>query len=56
MSDRYVDALDACATLVDDRIDCEGRLAGLAVADDQLTLPRPIGTIESIALSPVCTG
>jgi hypothetical protein len=38
LPNRNVDALNAGALLVDDRIDCYGGLAGLAVADDQLTL------------------
>ena len=38
LADRHVDALHAEATLVDDRVDGHGGLAGLAVADDQLTL------------------
>ena len=33
-----IDALDARALLIDDRIDSDGGLAGLAVANDQLTL------------------
>ena len=36
--DRHVDALHAQATLVEDRVDGDRGLAGLAVADDQLAL------------------
>ncbi len=38
LADGDVDALHAQATLVEDRVDGDGGLAGLAVADDQLTL------------------
>ena len=38
LADRDVDADDALALLVDDRVDRDGRLAGAAVADDQLAL------------------
>ena len=38
LADRDVDALNARALLVDDRVDRERGLAGLAVADDQLAL------------------
>jgi hypothetical protein len=38
LADGDVDALNAGALLVDDRVDGDGGLAGLAVADDQLTL------------------
>ena len=38
LADGDVDALHAQAALVDDRVDGDGGLAGLAVADDQLAL------------------
>ena len=38
LGDRHVDADDAGPLLVQDRVDGDGRLAGLAVADDQLAL------------------
>ena len=38
LGDRHVDADDARPLLVEDRVDGDGRLAGLAVADDQLAL------------------
>ena len=38
LADADVDALHAEALLVDDRVDRDGGLAGLAVADDQLAL------------------
>ena len=38
LADGHVDADQALALLVDDRVDGEGGLAGLAVADDQLAL------------------
>ncbi len=38
LTDRVVDADDALALLVDDRVDRHSGLAGLAVADDQLAL------------------
>ena len=38
LADRVVDADDVLALLVDDRVDGDGGLAGLAVADDQLAL------------------
>src|SRR4029453_17738610 len=38
LADRDVDALHVAGVLVDDRVDGHGRLAGLAVADDQLAL------------------
>ena len=36
--------------------DCDRCLTGLSITDDQLTLSRPIGTMESVALIPVCNG
>src|SRR5690606_28461242 len=39
LPDRDVDADDALPLLVDDRVDGDRRLAGAAVADDQLPLP-----------------
>ena len=38
LPDRDVDADEVAALLVDDRVEGDGRLAGLAVADDQLAL------------------
>src|SRR5439155_26254908 len=38
LADRHVDAQEVAALLVDDRVDGEGRFAGLPVADDQLAL------------------
>ena len=38
LADGHVDALHVLTLLVQDRVDGDGRLAGLAVADDQLTL------------------
>ena len=38
LADRHVDTDQVLALLVDDGVDGHGRLAGLAVADDQLTL------------------
>ncbi len=38
LADRHVDADEALALLVDDRVDGDGGLARLAVADDQLAL------------------
>ena len=38
LADGDVDADDVAVALVDDRVDGDGRLAGLAVADDQLAL------------------
>ena len=38
LADSDVDADQIFALLVDDRVDGDGRLAGLAVTDDQLTL------------------
>ena len=38
LADRHVDADDILALLVDDRVEGDGRLAGLAIADDQLAL------------------
>ena len=39
LADRHIDADHPLALLVDDRIQRDGRLAGLAVADDQFALP-----------------
>src|SRR2546429_7782984 len=39
LADGDVDALNAGGLLVDDGVDREGGLAGLAAADDQLALP-----------------
>src|SRR5690606_31188110 len=41
LADRHVDALHALTLLVQDRVDGDGGLAGLAVADDQLALAAP---------------
>ena len=41
LADRHVDADEALAFLVDDRVDGDRALARLAVADDQLTLAAP---------------
>src|SRR5258707_9698294 len=41
LSDRDVDAFNARALLIDDGVDGHRRLAGLAVADDELTLTAP---------------
>src|SRR5690606_10921533 len=41
LTDSDVDALDAGAALIDDRVDRDRALAGLPVADDQLALPAP---------------
>src|SRR5690606_21487018 len=38
LTDRAVDADDVAALLVDDRVECDRRLAGTTVADDQLAL------------------
>ena len=43
LPDGDVDAQDAGALLVDDRVDGDGGLAGLAVTDDQLALPAADG-------------
>jgi hypothetical protein len=56
LADGDVDADNVLALLVDDRVDGDGGLAGLAVADDQLALAAADGIIESIALMPVCSG
>src|SRR5207302_10534061 len=55
-ADGDVNADHVLALLVDDGVDRDRGLAGLAVADDQLALPLPIGIMESIALMPVCSG
>src|SRR5437762_94896 len=39
LADRGVNAHDAGVALIEDRVDRHGRLAGLAIADDQLALP-----------------
>src|SRR5581483_6405073 len=38
LADRDVDADDVLSLLIDDRVDRDRRLAGLAIADDQLAL------------------
>src|ERR1700680_2220785 len=43
LADRAVDAGDALALLVDDRVDRDRRLAGLPIADDELALAAPDG-------------
>ena len=43
LPDRDVEALHARAFLIDDRVDGDGGLAGLAVADDQLALAAADG-------------
>src|SRR5216684_597895 len=39
LADRDVDALHVLAALIDNRIDCNRGLAGLAIPDNQLALP-----------------
>jgi hypothetical protein len=56
LADRHVDAGDVATALVHDRIERDGGLTGLPVADDGSRWPRPIGIIVSIALMPVCSG
>src|SRR5690349_9604865 len=41
LPDRYINADDVLTFLVDDRVDSNGRLTCLAVADDQFTLAAP---------------
>ena len=43
LPDGHVEALYAGSLLVDDRVDADGGLAGLAVADDQLALAAADG-------------
>ena len=43
LPDGDIDTDDVPAALVDDGIERDGRLSGLAVADDKLTLPAPDG-------------
>src|SRR6185312_11013315 len=38
LADGHVEAVHVLALLIDDRVDRDGRLAGTAVADDQLAL------------------
>src|SRR6185437_775906 len=52
LADRVVDADDAEALLVDDRVDRDGRLPRLAVADDELALAaadrhHPVDRLEA---------
>ena len=57
LSDRHVDAVHVRLALVDDRVERDRGLAGLAVADDQLALAR--GRSESSRrshLMPVWSG
>ena len=42
--------------LIDNRVQGYRSLSRLTVSNDQFTLRRPIGTIESIDLIPVCIG
>ena len=44
LADGHVEALYVGVLLVDDRVDADGRLAGLAVADDQLALSASDGS------------
>jgi len=55
-ADRAVDANHVAALLVQVVSRMMAVLAGLAVADDQLALPAPMGIIESMDLIPVCSG
>src|SRR5687767_2787367 len=43
LSDSDINADDVAALLIDDRVDSDSGLAGLAVADDQLALAAPDG-------------
>ena len=57
LPDGDVEAVNALALLVDDRVDGDGGLARLAVADDELALARGRwGPCASMALMPVCSG
>jgi hypothetical protein len=56
LPDSDVDADHVLAFLINDRIDGDGCFTRLAVTDDKLALPASIGTIASIAFSPVCKG
>jgi hypothetical protein len=56
LPDRDVDADQVLALLVDDRVDRDRRLAGLAVADDQLALAAADRHHRVDRLEPVCTG
>ena len=56
LADRHIYTDQVFAFLIDDRINGDGRLAGLPVTDDQLRWPRPTGIIASIDLMPVWTG
>ena len=50
LADGHVDADDVLALLIDDRVEGDGGLAGLAVADDQLALPAADGNHRVDAL------
>ena len=52
LADRDVEAVDALALLVEDRVDRDRRLPGLAVADDQLPLAAPDGDHRVDRLDP----
>ena len=61
LPDRVVDADDAGALLVDDRVDGDGGLAGLAVADDQLALAAAdrdhrVDGLDARSAAAPCTG
>ena len=43
LADGAIDAYDILALLIENGIDCNGGLAGLAVPENQLTLPAPHG-------------
>jgi len=56
LPDGHVDADQVLALLVDDGVQRDGGLPGLAVADDQLALTPADGMMASMALIPVSTG
>ena len=56
LADGHINAEEVLALLVDDVINSDGGLAGLAVANDQLALATTDRTMESTHFRPVCTG
>jgi hypothetical protein len=56
LADRDVDADDVLALLVDDRVDGDAVLPVWRSPMISSRWPRPIGTIASMALMPVCIG
>lgn len=56
LADCHINTLYPLPFLINNRVNCNRGLSGLTISDDQFLCPLPIGTMESMALIPVCSG